>query len=93
MRRIRSDFLEPGLLRAARSAAGYDQSELGRVAGLSAETIGRIERATAKRIYDVVDLGIRRALELRGVIIREDGDAIIVEINRRPARPAPSTSL
>jgi transcriptional regulator with XRE-family HTH domain len=93
MRRIRSELLEPGLLRAARSAAGYDQSELACMAGLSAETIGRIERATAKRIYDVADLGIRHALELRGVRIRKDGDAIIVEIDRRPVRPAPSTSL
>ena len=88
MRRVHSELLEPGLLRAARSAAGYDQIELAQVSGLSPETISRIERSIVKRIYDVAEREIRRALELRGVRIRRgDNDAIIVEISRRAIHP------
>jgi DNA-binding XRE family transcriptional regulator len=85
MRRVRSELLEPGLLRAARAAAGYDQAELADSAGLSIETISRIERSVAKSIYDVAETGIRRALERRGVRIQRTGQAICVEINRGAA--------
>jgi transcriptional regulator with XRE-family HTH domain len=89
MRRVRSELLEPGLLRAARAAAGYDQTELADHAGLSPETISRIERSVAKRIYDVVDVAIRRALQQRGVTVRRgDGDAVLLEISRRIHRPS-----
>jgi transcriptional regulator with XRE-family HTH domain len=92
MKRIRSELLEPGLLRAARSAAGYDQSQLAAEAGLSAETIGRIERASAKRIYDVADESIRRALERRGVRIRQYDEMIVLEIaSKRRGVIAPAT--
>jgi transcriptional regulator with XRE-family HTH domain len=82
MQRIRSDLLEPGLLRAARTAAGYNQTGLAESAGLSPETISRIERSIAKRIYDVAEASIRRALAQRGVRIRRGEQTIIVEINR-----------
>ncbi len=90
MRRVHSELLEPGLLRAARAAAGYDQAELADHAGLSPETISRIERSVAERIYDVVDVAIRRALEQRGVTVRPSDDAVLLEISRHGRRRSPT---
>ncbi len=74
-------------IRAARALLGWEQRQLAAAAGVSVETIGRLERTRGpvSAYVGTVD-AIQKVLEDAGVEFT-NGDAPGVRLRRRPSKP------
>ena len=71
-------------LRAARAMAGLDRHELAALAGITAQTIKRLESMDRIRSTTTTVESLQRALEAQGVVFT-NGDEPGVRLRRRAA--------
>jgi len=76
--------MTPVQLRMARAAVGWGVRELAAKAGITANTVTRIEKGADAKQSTI--LALRRALEAAGVIfVEENGEGPGVRLRKRPA--------